>query len=62
MKHKLKNKTINQIITSIFETIWAIGLTVASDAIQKKYYYGATKRYLSKVNRLYSPFIAWKCL
>lgn len=44
MKHKLKNKTINQIITSIFETIWAIGLTVASDAIQKKYYYGATKR------------------
>ena len=44
MKHKLINTTINQIKTSIFETIWAIGITVASNAIQKKYYYGAAKR------------------
>lgn len=44
MKHKLKNMTINQIKTSIFKTIWAIGISVASDAIQKKYYYGAAKR------------------
>lgn len=38
MKHKLKNKTINQIITSIFETIWAIGLTVASNVNQNNIY------------------------
>lgn len=44
MKHKKINMTINQIKTSIFETIWAIGITVASNAIQKKYYYGAVKR------------------
>lgn len=31
-----KNKTINQITISIFETIWAIGITVASSCIQLK--------------------------
>lgn len=44
MKHNKKNNTINQITTSIYKTIWAIGITVASNAIQKKYYYGAAKR------------------
>lgn len=44
MKHNKKNMTINQITISILETIWAVGITVASNAIQKKYYYGAVKR------------------
>lgn len=38
MKHNKKNMTVNQITTSIFETIWAIGITVASNVNQNNIY------------------------
>lgn len=33
MKHNKKNITINQITISILETIWAVGITVASNGV-----------------------------
>lgn len=36
MEHEKHRITINQITISIFETIWAIGITVASSCIQLK--------------------------